>query len=208
MTRDIKNCLLCAYESYSHENFYWKCSNCELIFKDPSVFVSLEKEKARYATHNNSVEDEGYLSYLNRLFSLSEFKEGLALDYGCGPTKGLEALVKNKNLDKVQVESYDPLFFPIDLKHKKYDLIFASECLEHFHKPDEEVKKILNLLKSKGSLLISTELYDGKDFKNWWYLNDPTHVVFYSKKTFQWMIDFYGLSLVFLKSPHISLESK
>lgn len=208
--RDIKNCLLCGSKTHIYEDSYYKCSNCNLIFKDPHLFVSLEKEKARYLTHNNSPEDQGYLKYLNKLFSCVDVHEGKILDYGCGPTKGLEALVKSKNLSKLEVESYDPIFFPEknSEKNQKYDFIFASECFEHFYDPKKEIENILKLLNSKGSLLISTELSDGKSFKNWWYLKDPTHVVFYSLKTFKWLADRYNLDVLLLKSPHIVLKSK
>ena len=207
MNVDIKNCLLCACESHKFENFYWKCSNCALVFKDPSVFVSFEKEKARYETHNNDLRDQGYLKYLDKLFSLRDHNEGVVLDYGCGPTKGLEALVEKQNLKKITVESYDPIFFPME-NIKKYDLVFASECFEHFYNPQEEIEKIFKLLNLKGTLLVSTELYDGKNFKNWWYLKDPTHVVFYSEQTFQWLAETYNLDLLFLQNPHIGLRSK
>mgnify|MGYP003309905775 FL=1 len=43
-------------------------------------------------------------------------------------------------------------------------------------------------------------------FENWYYIKDPTHVVFYNKKTFQiiakifdWDSEFLGNNLVFLK---------
>lgn len=206
MNVDIKNCLLCACEAYKFENFYWKCSNCKLVFKDPSAFVSFETEKARYETHNNDLEDQGYLGYLDKLFSLRDHIKGEVLDYGCGPTKGLQSLIEKQSLKKFNIESYDPIFFPIEIT-KKYDLIFASECFEHFYKPKEEIEKVLKCLKSKGTVLISTELYDGKNFKTWWYLNDPTHVVFYSEYTFRWIADFYKLDVLFLKSPHIGLKS-
>ena len=43
-------------------------------------------------------------------------------------------------------------------------------------------------------------------FENWYYIKDPTHVVFYNKKTFQiiakifdWDSEFLGNNLVFFK---------
>ena len=45
-----------------------------------------------------------------------------------------------------------------------------------------------------------------KIFENWYYIKDPTHVVFYNKKTFliiakvfNWDCEFSGNNLVFFK---------
>lgn len=157
----------------------------------------------RYLGHENSIYDDSYLNYLNKLFSRANVKQGLALDYGCGPTKGLEGLIDKMSYNNLKVESYDPLFFPKKSWPQKYDLVYASECFEHFYSPAKEITFIKSLLKPKGTLAVSTQLYDGKDFKSWHYFRDPTHVVFYSEKTILWIADRFGFKISFIKSPHI-----
>lgn len=206
MSDENKNCLLCGEKSEKKTPLLWECLRCGLLFKDPDLFWGEEQEKARYATHNNDVTDEGYLKYLNKLFSIVETRSGLVLDYGCGPEKGLEALVANSGYKNLIVESYDPMFFPEINMGKKYDLIFASECLEHFYKPAEELVKLKNLLKNSGELAVSTNFYKGQDLSKWWYLNDPTHVAFYSEKTFEFISNEYGFNISHSKDPHVILK--
>lgn len=194
---------MCSAKSLTLEVSFWKCSNCDLIFKDLKDFPSFSNEKERYETHNNDDSDLNYLKYLNRLFTLTDLKGGSVLDYGCGPSKGLAALVANKGLEGVFVESYDPIFLKDANLNKKYDLAFASESFEHFFNPKLEIKKILNLLAPKGKLAVSTEFHDGKKISEWWYARDPTHVVFYGTKTFEWMAKNFDLEILWIKNPHI-----
>jgi len=204
------NCLLCSNQSadqvVNHEIYFWKCLKCDLIFKDPGDFPDFESEKARYETHNNDESDPQYLEYLDRLFSITNFKSGVALDYGCGPSMGLKTLVRLKGLSNAKVESYDPMFYPEADLSQKFDLVFASESFEHFFKPKEEVEKIVNLLHPGGLLAVSTELHDEKKISDWWYSRDPTHVVFFGKKTFEIMAKEFRLKILKLDSPHIILN--
>ncbi|MGH1468384.1 MAG: methyltransferase domain-containing protein [Bdellovibrionales bacterium] len=208
MTEEKKNCLLCGAASKKETGLLYECLRCGLLFKDPSNFWSLTKEKARYLTHNNDVENLGYLGYLNKLLSKMGALTGEVLDFGCGPEKGLEALIKHNKFMDVKVDSYDPIFFPNLLPDKKYDYIYASECFEHFYNPQQEIEKVLSLLKSGGCIGVATNLSDEEDLENWWYTNDPTHVVFYSKKVFQFLAKKYHLEILHIESPHIILKSR
>ena len=90
---------------------------------------------------------------------------------------------------------------------KKYDFISCSETVEHFHNPFGEFTKFNELLNNNGTIGIMTNFHSEQDiFENWYYIKDPTHVVFYNKKTFQiiakifdWESEFLGNNLVFLK---------
>ena len=58
--------------------------------------------------------------------------------------------------------------------------------MEHFFHPYEEFKKIDKSLDKNGYLAIMTCFMTNDDlFADWYYRRDPTHVVFYKKKTFQ-----------------------
>ena len=207
MPLDTQNCLLCESEAVSYQDFYWKCPTCGLVFKSPETFPEYMEEKQRYLTHNNDVNDLGYLNYLSKAFDLADVKKGRFLDYGCGPTQGLNVLVEHKKFESIQVDSYDPIFFPMDFSKKQpsraYDLVFASESFEHFYKPQKEISKIVDLLKVGGCLVVSTGFYEEQDLKAWWYAKDPTHVVFYSKQTFEWVSSKYDLKIKYLKSPYV-----
>lgn len=199
------NCPLCLAKSFLEESFFYRCERCDLSFKAPDKRPSYESEKQRYLSHNNDTEDEVYLGYLDKLLSFVDLDSiKSVLDYGCGPTKGLKALMAKKDL-QICVDSYDPIFFPDGVKKTSYDLIYASECFEHFYNPKKEIEKIISCLSVGGGLAVSTNLSDGADLKTWWYAKDPTHVVFYSKKTIEFLAKNYGLELSVLQSPHIVL---
>jgi len=54
-------------------------------------------------------------------------------------------------------EDCDPLFFENPL-NKKYDYIFSTEVFEHFFEPQKEIKKIYDLLRPGGYLVVMTVL--------------------------------------------------
>ncbi len=202
MADENKNCLLCGATSKKKTKLLWECLRCRLLFKDPAGFSDFTQEKERYLTHNNDVEDTGYIKYLGKLWGRIPKPKGKVLDYGCGHSKGLEYLVQKNKTKDIKVDSYDPIFFPEGIEEDSYDIIYASESFEHFYKPKEEIENILQLLKTGGRLAVSTVLSDGVDLKSWWYLNDHTHVVFYSTETFKWIGREYSLEVLFQESPH------
>ncbi len=177
-------------------NFY-QCSQCDLIFKDPAVLLGANSEKSRYDLHNNNPNDPNYDAFLSTLVDplLKLIKpDALGLDFGCGREKAIENLFKKK---KISCASYDPYFFNNpELLTKKYDFITVCETAEHFYQPKKEFELLFGLLKPRGYLAVKTGLVP-KDFASWWYHKDPTHVVFYSAKTFQFIAKKYATQVEF-----------
>lgn len=204
MSSENLECPLCGADSIKVFESFQKCLNCELHFKHPEDLVSFEREKHRYLEHNNSVDDEGYLKYLGKLLDCIPRLEEPILDFGCGPSKGLEALLKKRKIQK-SVLSYDPYFFDEDLSDQKFKTIYASECVEHFNKPKVSMDKLINLMSKDSILAIRTELYseDKGALEKWWYFKDPTHVCFYTTKTMRWVSKKYALNILKLESPYI-----
>lgn len=111
------------------------------------------------------------------------------------------------------VALYDHFYahHPTVLRHP-YDFITATEVVEHLHKPAAILSQLWMLLKPSGHLGIMTKLIpDQKSFANWHYKNDPTHVCFFSRSTFEWLahhwqaeVEFFGNDVIlFHKSqPH------
>ena len=97
------------------------------------------------------------------------------------------------------VTLYDPFFYP-DMSYlsNKYDFIICCEVMEHFHRPQEEFKKLRNLLKPKGILFCKTSIVNNDmsvdSFSKWYYKNDPTHVFFYSPKGLKYIKDTFEFS--------------
>ena len=65
--------------------------------------------------------------------------------------------------------------------------------MEHFQEPAKEFRLLQKLLKKGGKLYCMTELLPKQDeFRDWYYKNDPTHVVFYSEKNLIWIKEAMG----------------
>ena len=206
-------CIVCKnQEAVDFKNIkqkrYWKCSYCEAIFLDKEFYLSSNDEYKHYLTHNNDVNDPRYKQFLSNLMLplIDRIKlNSIGLDYGCGPGPALSLMLREKGY---QMFNYDPFFhFKKRNLLKKYDFICCTETVEHFHNPFGEFTRFNELLNNNGTVGIMTNFHSEQDiFENWYYIKDPTHVVFYNKKTFQiiakifdWDSEFLGNNLVFLK---------
>jgi hypothetical protein len=175
---------------------YFFCNTCYIIFVHPDFRLSREAEKVRYVFHNNSIEQPGYVAFLNRIIEPTlQFlnPEMIGLDYGCGPAPTLSRLLNRKG---ITCYNYDPLF-GFEHPHKHYDFIFATECMEHFFNPLQELQNINSLLNYNGFLSIMTERWSSiEQFEKWYYKNDPTHVCFFHQNTFEYLSDTMKLEIL------------
>lgn len=184
------NCPLCHSNStdyYSQE--FKKCSLCESIFRIPKYFLSPEQEKARYEHHNNDVTDINYQNFVHPIVSQvlkNHTPKEVWLDFWAGTGPVISHLLE---IEWFSIHLYDPFFHNSpELLNKKYDFIIACEVIEHFHKPRSEFQRLYDLLVPWGELYIMTDIYDEEtNFWNWYYKNDPTHVCFYTEKSFLWI---------------------
>lgn len=208
------NCPLCESTNCKTLNkinskIYHRCNNCGLFFLDKSHFLNSEEEKTRYNFHQNNIEDKGYVKFLNQLAEpLEKFleKNSQGLDFGCGPNPVLAELFNRKNF---YCAYYDPFFYPKLNKKFCYDFITASECFEHFFSVKKEIELINSILKPKGYLGIMNELVtDFTDFENWYYIKDPSHVCFYSLKSFEFICEKYNYSLRFTDNKRVIILQK
>lgn len=171
---------------------YFLCANCKLISVDPKFFLEEDREKERYLEHNNSIEQAGYVQFLNRAVTpaLSFInKDMVGLDYGCGYSATLSEMLKEQGYI---CENYDPFFFENEL-NKKYDFIFCIETFEHFFYPRKDISKISSLLKDSGILIVMTDLWKSlEQFARWHYTRDDAHVAFYGFDTFDYICKTFG----------------
>lgn len=174
---------------------YLHCPECRLIFVPPDLLPSEEEEERRYLQHNNGLHHRGYLKFLSRAIDAAApllFEHAKSLDYGCGPSPSLSMLLKKQGMN---CADYDPIFFP-ELPAGPFDFIFATECFEHFFSPAEELAKLNQLLRSGGSLVVMTSLWNSQTkFRNWSYARDYTHVSFYHAKSFEYICSHFGFRL-------------
>jgi len=188
---DKKNtCRLCNEEKLlrplkaADKRICFQCGQCMLIGAAPENFLSVDEERVRYETHNNCIENEGYVAFLNRFVKpmLDFIRPGMfGLDYGCGPGPVLSTLIRREG---IACDDFDPIFFP-ELPEKQYDFIISTETFEHFYYPRQEINKLAGMIQSGGYLGIMTEMWETQErFETWYYTRDPTHVSFYHRDTF------------------------
>ena len=186
------HCLVCSsqditsFETSNDLKQHWYCNNCEVRFLDPTHYLSSDNEKERYEEHNNVIQDEGYRTFLSKVTNPLEKhlqKNDFGLDYGCGHGPALADILKKKGF---KIDLYDPYFYPDKTVFKnKYEFITCTEAAEHFYNPLAEFNRMNELLKKNGVLAVMTSLFNNSiNFDNWYYRRDPTHVIFYSEKTF------------------------
>jgi acetone carboxylase gamma subunit len=178
---------------------YFRCPACGLVHVPGKYHLSPEKQKCRYDLHQNNPRDEGYRSFLARLLEplVENMKAGAeGLDYGSGPVPVLSMLLSEKGF---KMSNFDP-FYAADLAvlDRKYDFVTCCETAEHFSDPAKEWKLLFGLARKGGRIAVMTQwLETVPDFPKWHYINDATHVCFYSRKTLEWLADKYCAGVSF-----------
>ena len=210
MSSDADVCPLCESDTpqFFHQDqrrLYQRCEICELIFVPQMYHLNSDAEKAVYDQHQNNAEDAGYRNFLARLAQplLDRLPSPVrGLDFGSGPGPVLHLMLGEAGH---RVANYDK-FYADDktLLTGKYDFIAATEVVEHLASPGKELETLWRCLGRGGLLALMTKRAQGIDaFASWHYKNDPTHITFFSEKTFLWLAkkwnakcDFYGNDVV------------
>ncbi|MEA3491423.1 MAG: class I SAM-dependent methyltransferase [Campylobacterota bacterium] len=209
-------CLICSrdsqyFEDTKHHIVYFECSSCQFVMKSPENFSNFIEQKERYDLHNNDENDAGYQAYFQRFidFVLPDIaRPKSALDFGCGVSSLLSQMIGR---DGVSCDYYDPIYHPDDsYADQSYDLIMSVEVFEHLHNPREVFEMLSNHLTPQGYLAIQTAFYlnDRERFLHWHYRLDPTHVVFFSMRSFEVLAKQAGLVIVKSNSKNMILLKK
>lgn len=129
----------------------------------------------------------------------------LTLDVGCGKAWLAKKLCqdRNKNVISMDVSKTNPMRaiknIPLDnhfavvadvynlpFESNTFDLIVASEIIEHVPDPKVFIDKLINVLKSKGKLVISTPYNEKIEYSLCVHCNKPTprnaHIHSFSEK--------------------------
>jgi hypothetical protein len=188
---------------------YYHCEKCGLIFVPASDHISVEEEKKRYKLHENSIDHEGYVRFLNEIaVVVGEWSSpaGLLLDYGSGPETILTRLLRKNGYD---CTPYDPLYdIGNDVFSRTYDTIVLCEVIEHLRDIRIETEKIKNVLNPAASVIIRTRLHPVPEaFDSWWYKNDRTHVNFFSREAVSVLAALLGRKKVMLAAQDIFVIS-
>ncbi len=178
---------------------YIQCPNCKLIFVPEPFWLTPEDEKAVYDLHENSPNDTGYRSFLSRLTAplMERINPGdRGLDFGCGPGPTLSVMLEERGYD---MALYDPIYFnQPETLNLNYNFITATEVVEHLKSPGIEFELLFRMVKKGGWLGLMTKLVTDRDaFSRWHYIQDETHICFYTGNTFEYIAEQFNLALSF-----------
>lgn len=196
------NCILCNSKllepiHIEKPHRFYNCSYCGSIVRSTDTFPNAIFEIERYESHNNDVNDPRYQNFVSpiTLAVQADFsaQNSLGLDFGAGTGPVIKKVLNDKGYS---LKLYDPFFHPDkSVLEEKYDYIVCCEVIEHFHQPLKEFKLLKNLLKPKGKLYCMTDIYRNQsNFGDWYYKNDPTHVIFYTEKSLHWIQKEFGFN--------------
>ena len=202
-------CPLCDYDSTiflleADAREYRSCEKCYLVFVPSKFFISRKREIERYLEHNNTLTNEGYvMMFQKKINTIKKICSGVntVLDYGCGYEPVLKFLLEREGY---KTHGYDLNFFPNEELDEKYDLIISTETFEHIKNPRQDLASLTPNISSKGYLAIMTRFYPLRDgalclesFTDWYYKRDPTHIAFYSQKTFLWIANEFKMEICY-----------
>jgi len=204
------NCRLCESTDCSFfisdkKRDFILCNTCALLFVPEKDLVTIHSEKERYALHNNTADNEVYVTYLKEFTREIErvpVSNPRVLDFGSGQDKVLTHILRESGYN---CYAYDPLY-EIGREHlsEKFDVIILCEVVEHLRDIRKELGLIRKLLKQKGYGIIRTELYEDRDmFADWWYVKDITHINFFSLYTMEKLADLIGKGIFYTNRKNV-----
>lgn len=201
-TTDCKIChrpLTAIHDTQMLSDFY-HCPDCAFIFKDHEAYVSSERERKQYDQHNNTLESPGYVQMFEAFIALCITPHAqeiqTVLEFGSGPGPVLSKLLRDRGLE---VDSYDKFYAPTPVyEGKQYDLITATEVIEHIEGPLEIMRFFHEHLRKGGYLALMTQFHsnDSDTYLRWWYRRDPTHISFFTPETFRTLAKKSGFDLL------------
>lgn len=208
-----RRCPLCGefkVEDYYEDRrrSYLHCVHCDLVYVPAEFHLSPDLEKMEYDLHNNNPDDPGYRKFLSRLANplIERIKPGQkGLDFGCGTGPTLSVMLEEAGQSVLLYDHY--YYRDQSVLSQQYDFITLTEVAEHLSDPQHVFHQLFQMLKPGGLLGIMTKMVtDPESFKKWHYIQDSTHISFYSPKTFEYLSELYKVDIEFLGNDVIILR--
>lgn len=193
---------------------YFRCTNCS--------FIQTEKPFWLDEAYQNSINisDTGLIdrniSFSKMLAVLIYFNfntGGKFLDYA-GSYGIFTRLMRDIGFDFYWHDIYTQNLlakgFEADANHDyKYELVTAFEVFEHLVDPKAEITR---MLQQSDTIVFSTELLPNNipEPSSWWYygFEHGQHISFYSKRTFTWLANYFGLKYYYINGVHLLTSKK
>lgn len=176
---------------------YRCCPTCALISVPRHFHPDPEREKAQYDRHDNDPADPRYRQFLSRAGDALMARvdpPAHGLDFGSGPGPTLSVMLEQAGYT---MALYDKFYAPDETVFGvQHDFITATEVFEHLDAPADTLRRLLSCLRPGGWLIVMTKRAgDREAFSVWHYTDDPTHIVFFSDATFEWIAAQWNLHL-------------
>ncbi len=162
--------------------------------------------------HQNGFDSLGYVKMFEEFIekSIVPYEENIksVLEFGCGSGPVLAELLERKGL---VVDIYDLYFYPKKVyEGKMYDLITSTEVFEHLKEPLKILKLLVEHTNESGYIVLMTKFPPKEDesFLAWWYRRDPTHISFFTPKSFEIMAKMVGLKVLKIIDKNIVVFQK
>jgi SAM-dependent methyltransferase len=225
INHDERPCPACANSKptgYGQKNGFeiLVCGTCQTIYTDRLPAAAEVENYDDYYTETNLSVPE----FINR--RVEEIIGGLAkfrrtnrlLDIGFGSGNILQAAAKLgwgvygqevsrpaiEHAEKLGFEVFHGELFDAAYPDSHFDIVTASEIVEHLTDPEIVLKEIARILRPGGMFWATTPFARSLSFRilgvNWSILSPPEHVQLYSKKGMRQILKSAGFSRIKLKT--------
>lgn len=164
---------------------FLRCPACGFAWAAEGSRPDAAASRERYALHRNDPGDPGYAAYLSAIadaaLAACPRPPRSILDWGSGPVPAMARILEGRGFGAA---TWDPFFAPEPVPAPaSFDLVLCVEVAEHFADPAADFLAMASRLRPGGVLAVHTGLApeDDEAFLSWWYVEDPTHVSFFSE---------------------------
>jgi len=221
-----KKCIVCTSSNTKTETIQSKlnkkqfkfiiCNSCNLVRnpKNTHVYEKLHFTEGSIPGNSKRVGDgiragreyrmaETALQILNNRINEKEIisKNKEILIFGAGLSRDHELIKNNLLIDNIKItdtENFQNSDNYINiLNKKKFDIVIASEVIEHFEDPEKDLSLLASKINKKGLIIASTNIHDGTDISRLVYPFSPGHVTYYSGKSLIILAQKLGLKVDF-----------
>lgn len=181
------------------------CPECGLVFVPREFWLNADEERARYAHHDNSPSNAGYVEYLRQVadaVARLAVDKARVLDFGSGEQAVLAEILRQRGFDCV---AYDPLYRKGQAALRdRYNIVVLCEVIEHLHDLRAEILSLKRCLGPRGRIVVRTQCYPSvAEMTSWWYARDATHLNFFAERTLEYAAGLCGLRCLRTSEPDI-----
>ena len=175
------------------------------MFVPREFWLNADEERARYAHHDNSPANEGYVEYLRQVadaVARLAVDKARVLDFGSGEQAVLAEILRQRGFDCV---AYDPLYRKGQAALRdRYNIVVLCEVIEHLHDLRAEILSLKRCLGPRGRIVVRTQCYPSvAEMTSWWYARDATHLNFFAERTLEYAAGLCGLRCLRTSEPDI-----